>query len=62
MDNNKNTYICVTNGFRIKRIDKDNHESKKKVEVRHGDIVEEDSDGYLVKDDLRFCHKESILA
>lgn len=54
-------YICKTGGFSSNGFPKYSEELTKMVRVNHGDIVLADSKGYLWKDGICLCHKESIL-
>lgn len=61
MDNNQEQYICKTDGFKKRGFPQRNIETNKMVRVNHGDIVSSDSKGYLLKDGICLCHKESIV-
>ena len=54
-------YICKTKGFSIKGYTKENPEKNKKITIKNGDIVETDNEGYMWKDNICFCHSDSIL-
>lgn len=61
MDSNQERYICKTEGFSTRGFPKYNEDSNRRVRVNHGDIVSSDSKGYLLKDGICLCHKESIV-
>ena len=61
MANNREQYICKTEGFSTRGFPKYNEDGNKMVRVNHGDIVSSDSKGYLWKDGICICHKESIV-
>lgn len=54
-------YQCVTNGFTKTMVYKINQSKNEVVVVLPHDVLEVDRQGYLRKDGIRVCHKESIL-
>ena len=56
MANNREQYICKTEGFSTRGFPKYNEDGNKMVRVNHGDIVSSDSKGYLWKDGICICH------
>ena len=61
MDNNQEQYICKSEGISTRGFPKYNEDGNKMVRVNYGDIVSSDSKGYLWKDEICICHKESIV-
>lgn len=61
MGYNQEMYICKTGGFSIKGFPKGNTDINRMVRVKSGDVVSSDSNGYLWKDGICVCHKDSIL-
>lgn len=61
MDNIQEPYICKSEGFNTRGFPEYNEDINGMVRVNHGDIVSSDSKGYLWKDGICLCHKESIV-
>lgn len=54
-------YICKTDGFSTSGFWWRNKNMNTTIRINHGDIVQADLDGYLWKDGICLCHKESIV-
>lgn len=61
MDNKQELYVCKTEGFKTRGFSKYTKDINGMVRVNRGDIVSSDSQGYLWKDGICLCHKESIV-
>lgn len=61
MDKGTEKYICKSEGFSTRGFPKYNEDINRMVRVKHRDVVTSDSKGYLWKDGICLCHKESVL-
>lgn len=61
MGNESTHFVCKSNGFSTRGFNTHNNDSSEKIIIHSGDVVEADEQGYLWRNGICLCHKDSIV-